>query len=111
MTEAHLGLDRDALRARIGVAIEHLPRLTRTIFLLSRLDDLTYDDIGWRCGVSVDEVTNRMGAALYQIYVEAVDEEVSVIGTLRPTCRQWRAAWASYVRQKHDRRLGIGTRR
>lgn len=60
-------------RRRYVEALETLPPLTRAVFLLKGLDDLSYDDIGGRCGITVDEVTVRMTDALIGVdrYMEA----------------------------------------
>lgn len=48
-------------------ALETLPRLTRAVFMIARLDDLSYADIAWRCGISEPEVRARMTDALLHI--------------------------------------------
>ena len=85
-------------------ALETLPHLTRAVFLLSCRDDFPYVEIGWRCGISVDEVTVRMSDALLAVD-RAVRDRPSLAGRIRRRLRPWRDAWAVARAREGDRRL------
>ena len=52
------------LQKEIDAAINDLPEQCRTIFQLSRFEDLKYKDIAGKLGISVKTVENQMGKAL-----------------------------------------------
>jgi len=52
------------LQQKIDTAINDLPEQCRTIFQLSRFEDLKYREIADRLGISVKTVENQMGKAL-----------------------------------------------
>ncbi len=52
------------LEARIGEALEELPEQCRTVFQLSRFEELRYREIAERLQISVKTVENHMGKAL-----------------------------------------------
>jgi RNA polymerase sigma-70 factor (ECF subfamily) len=56
--------DLHELERRLRAAINDLPQQCRTIFQLSRYEDLRYREIGLRLGISVKTVENQMGKAL-----------------------------------------------
>lgn len=58
--------DRDSL-ARLDAAIGRLNRRTRTIFLLQRVEGLTYAQIADQMGMSVKGVKKQMAKALLQL--------------------------------------------
>jgi RNA polymerase sigma-70 factor (ECF subfamily) len=58
--------DRDAL-ARLDEALPRLNRRTREIFLLHRVDGLTYAEIAVEVGMSVKGVKKQMAKALFQL--------------------------------------------
>jgi hypothetical protein len=93
---------------QLVAALETLPHLTRATFLLSARDNLSYPEIGWRCGISVDEVMVRMCDALLQI-----DRDMSgrpgLAGRLRRTLLPHRDAWATARAREGDRRLAPWT--
>jgi hypothetical protein len=91
-------------RRRYVEALETLPPLTRAVFLLKRLDDLSYDDIGWRCGITADEVTVRMTDALIGVdrYMRS---QPALAGRIRRACLPWRDEWATARMRESDRRL------
>lgn len=65
--DPHRTLDeRDAL-ARLDAAIGRLNRRTRKIFLLHRVDGLTYVEIAGTMGMSVKGVKKQMAKALIQL--------------------------------------------
>lgn len=61
---AHKNLQLQELERQLRAAINDLPEQCRTIFQLSRYEDLRYRDIGQRLGISVKTVENQMGKAL-----------------------------------------------
>jgi len=61
---AHKNLQLQELERQLRAAINDLPEQCRTIFQLSRYEDLRYRDIGLRLGISVKTVENQMGKAL-----------------------------------------------
>ncbi|HWB90901.1 MAG TPA: RNA polymerase sigma-70 factor [Puia sp.] len=61
---AHKKLQLDELEKKLREAINELPQQCRTIFQLSRFEELRYRDIGSRLGISVKTVENQMGKAL-----------------------------------------------
>jgi RNA polymerase sigma-70 factor (ECF subfamily) len=48
----------------MGAALETVSRRTRDIFLMQRLDGLTYAEIAQRMGLSVSAVEKHMACAL-----------------------------------------------
>lgn len=52
---------------RIECAIARLPKRTRDVFLMHRLDDLPYDRIAHRLGISVKAVEREIARALCAI--------------------------------------------
>jgi RNA polymerase sigma-70 factor (ECF subfamily) len=52
------------LEQQLRAAINELPEQCRTIFQLSRYEELRYREIGSRLGISVKTVENQMGKAL-----------------------------------------------
>jgi RNA polymerase sigma-70 factor (ECF subfamily) len=61
---AHKNLQLQELERQLRAAINELPEQCRTIFQLSRYEELRYRDIGLRLGISVKTVENQMGKAL-----------------------------------------------
>lgn len=91
---------------RLAIGLEGLPCLTRAVFLLHRLDDLTYNNIAWRCGISVDEVTLRMVDALTGLR-HFSGGHPTLIARLRRALRPQRFAWARWRYQRQNRKLGL----
>src|SRR5690606_31477306 len=52
------------LQARITAALARLPRQCRTVFQLSRFEELKYREIAEKLNLSVKTVENHMGKAL-----------------------------------------------
>lgn len=61
------------LERRLQAAINELPEQCRTIFQMSRFEELRYLDIADRLGISVKTVENQMGKALKQLRVKLID--------------------------------------
>ena len=58
--------DDDAAKlARIERRLAMLPRITRAVFLLARLDDLTYEEIGWRLRLDTEQVKRHCSATIW----------------------------------------------
>lgn len=86
-------------------ALETLPLLTRAVLLLNCRDDLPYAEIGWRCGITIDEVAVRLGDALVAID-RTMECGPSVAGRIRRAMLPCRTAWAAARMREGDRRLG-----
>lgn len=57
-------LEQDEFRQALEKAIAELPETQREVFLLNRIEKLTYQEIANRLGVSVKAIEKRMGKAL-----------------------------------------------
>jgi len=54
----------EELRENYGLALQQLPEKQRTVFLMSRMDEMTYTEIAANIGLSVKAVEKRMTQAL-----------------------------------------------
>lgn len=61
------------LEKRLETALKELPEQCRTIFQLSRFEDLKYREIADRLGLSVKTIENQMGKALKLLRLKLVD--------------------------------------
>jgi RNA polymerase sigma-70 factor (ECF subfamily) len=61
------------LEQKIEKALHELPEQCRTIFQLSRFEDLKYREIADRLGLSIKTVENQMGKALRLLRLKLVD--------------------------------------
>lgn len=61
------------LEDKIGKALNELPEQCRTIFQMSRFEDLKYREIAEELGISVKTVENQMGKALKLMRLKLVD--------------------------------------
>lgn len=61
------------LQERLQVAMNELPEQCRTIFQMSRFEELKYREIAYELGLSVKTVENQMGKALRILRVKLVD--------------------------------------
>lgn len=61
------------LQQKINAALNELPEKCRTVFQLSRFEDLTYNAIAAHLGISVKTVENQMGKALRLLRLKLVD--------------------------------------
>lgn len=57
-------MEKDEFAARLNRALENLPEGQRVVFLMNRIDDLTYREIGERLDISTKAVEKRMQGAL-----------------------------------------------
>lgn len=60
----HYVMEKDEFAQRLNRAMENLPETQRVVFLMNRIDDLTYREIAERLEISVKAVEKRMQAAL-----------------------------------------------
>ena len=61
------------LEKKIHAALNELPEQCRTIFQMSRFDELKYREIADKLGISVKTVENQMGKALKLLRAKLVD--------------------------------------
>ncbi len=61
-------------RKRMEAIMRRMPRLTREIFLAHRLDDMPYDEIARRTGLTVRQVERHMACAILAL-VRGLDGE------------------------------------
>ena len=90
--------ERDDVRERLhrlALGLDILPPITRAVFLLHRIDDLSYEQVAWRCGIGIDEVTIRMADALTGLRRSA-DGDIPLMGRLRWRLLPWRSTWARW---------------
>ena len=61
------------LEKHLFLALNELPQQCRTIFQMSRFEDLKYKEIADRLGISIKTVENQMGKALRILRLKLVD--------------------------------------
>ena len=61
------------LEQKLRKAMSELPEQCRTIFQMSRFEELKYQEIADRLGISIKTVENQMGKALKQLRSKLVD--------------------------------------
>ena len=66
-------LSLQELESRLQTAMNELPEQCRTIFQMSRFEELRYREIADRLGISLKTVENQMGKALKLLRVKLVD--------------------------------------
>lgn len=64
------------LLKKLERAMLKLPRSTREIFLAHRLDDMSYQEIADRTGLTVRQVERHMARAIYRLSKEVYDGPV-----------------------------------
>lgn len=89
---------------RFQRAADSLPKLTRTVLLLSAIDNMPYDGIALRCGISEEEVRVRLADALLGLD-RAVRGQLAWAGWARLALQPSRWAWARARARESDRRL------
>lgn len=70
------------LEQQINKALSELPEQCRTIFQMSRFEDLKYQEIADRMGLSIKTIENQMGKALKILRLKLVDYLPFVIALL-----------------------------
>ena len=55
------------LLRRLEAALLHMPRIQREIFLAVRLDDMSYDEIAGRTGLTVKQVERHFARSIYKL--------------------------------------------
>ncbi|HEX8240516.1 MAG TPA: sigma-70 region 4 domain-containing protein [Allosphingosinicella sp.] len=63
MSDTH---DPDLLR-RVEEAMLNIPKLQREIFMAHRLDNMSYEEIARRTGLTVRQVERHMARAIYKL--------------------------------------------
>ena len=71
--QAGKNLSLKELEGRLAQALNELPEQCRTIFQLSRFEELRYKEIADCLGISIKTVENQMGKALKLLRVKLVD--------------------------------------
>jgi RNA polymerase sigma-70 factor (ECF subfamily) len=66
-------IERNELEVKIREAIEKLPEQCKIIFKLSRFDELKYQEIANKMGLSIKTIENQIGKALRIMRVELAD--------------------------------------
>jgi RNA polymerase sigma-70 factor, ECF subfamily len=61
------------LEIKLNQALSELPEQCRTIFQMSRFEELKYQEIADRMGLSVKTIENQMGKALKRLRLKLVD--------------------------------------
>lgn len=103
MSEDEPGLTDEEER-QYAEALEALPLLTRAVFLLASRDSFPYAEIGWRCGISIDEVQVRLAEALLAVG-RHMRAGPTLAGRIRRALLPWRDAWATARAREGHRRL------
>lgn len=70
------------LERRISIALGELPEQCRTIFQMSRFEELKYREIADKMGLSIKTVENQMGKALRLMRTKLADYMPLIIWTL-----------------------------
>jgi RNA polymerase sigma-70 factor, ECF subfamily len=79
-------MDRKDLSKRLTIAMNGLPEQCRTVFQLSRFQDLKYSEIAHYLGIAPKTVEQHMSKALKALRLELVDFlilAIAAIGTLK----------------------------
>lgn len=71
---------KNELERQLSIAIEKLPEQCRIIFKMSRFDELKYQEIADRMGLSVKTIENQIGKALKILRTELADYLPLLIG-------------------------------
>lgn len=66
-------LELNELEGRLGDALNVLPQQCRTIFQMSRFEELKYREIADELGLSIKTVENQMGKALKILRLKLID--------------------------------------
>lgn len=74
------------LQTRIDKALKELPEQCRTIFQMSRYEELKYSEIAHHLGLSIKTVENQMGKALRLLRQKLADLLPALLFTLLNLC-------------------------
>ncbi len=66
-------MDKTELESRISEALEKLPEQCRLIFKMSRFEELKYQEIADKLGLSIKTIENQIGKALRIMRTELAD--------------------------------------
>jgi RNA polymerase sigma-70 factor (ECF subfamily) len=66
-------MDKNELENRISEALEKLPEQCRIIFKMSRFEELKYQEIADKLGLSIKTIENQIGKALRIMRTELSD--------------------------------------
>ncbi|GAA4332198.1 RNA polymerase sigma-70 factor [Mucilaginibacter gynuensis] len=72
-SETDAGMELLDLKEKLQQALNELPERCRTIFQLSRFEDLKYKEIADQLGISIKTVETQMGKALKTLRLKLVD--------------------------------------
>ncbi|MEJ5995756.1 RNA polymerase sigma-70 factor [Pedobacter sp. Du54] len=75
-------LEVSELQSQINLALNDLPEQCRTIFQMSRFEELKYREIADALGLSIKTVENQMGKALRMMRLRLADFLVLIISCL-----------------------------
>lgn len=78
-------LQLSELQQKLDIALNELPEQCRTIFQMSRFEELKYQEIADRLGLSIKTVENQMGKALKILRVKLADYLPLIIAFLIET--------------------------
>ena len=73
------GMELLDLKEKLQQALNDLPEKCRTVFQLSRFEDLKYQEIADELGISIKTVENQMGKALRILRTKLVDFLVLIL--------------------------------
>lgn len=77
MNDQHLAasskIEMTELEYKLSLALNELPEQCRTIFQMSRFEELKYKEIAARLGLSIKTIENQMGKALRILRLELAD--------------------------------------
>jgi len=57
-------MEESELQKKIDLAIQQLPEKCRVVFLMSRMEEMSYAEIAGQLGISIKTVENQIGKAL-----------------------------------------------
>lgn len=75
-------LELSELQSQINLALNDLPEQCRTIFQMSRFEELKYREIADELGLSIKTVENQMGKALRIMRIKLADFLIVVLSCL-----------------------------
>ncbi|HTM98643.1 MAG TPA: RNA polymerase sigma-70 factor [Pedobacter sp.] len=84
-TTHHTAVDRlelTELQQQINLALNELPEQCRTIFQMSRFEELKYREIADQLGLSIKTIENQMGKALRIMRIKLADFLILVLSCL-----------------------------